>query len=149
MKEETLPKERELSFEIVKAMETGVNRYLNKSIIYSPFRLFYNLFKKANLNLIEQARNMVREDVRRQLDSIENFNDKTFIEGSTIKPKGMKLLQICYNIGIRLLKEKLTVMTAFKVMRNHELRDEIYNYILNEVKEAAQYVMVKEIGGDK
>jgi len=138
-------KDRDLSFEIVKAVETGINKYLNRSITYSPFRLFYNLFKKSNPKLIEQVRATVRNDIENILQSITNFKPEFFIEGNAIRPKGIRLLQICHNIGFKLLKEKLTIITAFKALKNQQLRNEIYSYILGEIEEAVEYISITEI----
>jgi hypothetical protein len=137
--------QRELPSEIVKAIEIAINRCLDRSIVYSPFRLFYNLFKKSNPKLMEHTRKLVARDILEYLNTIDNFTPEIFISENTIHPIGKILLQYCYNIGVVLMKKKLTVILAFKVLRNAALRDETYSYVLNEVRKATIMVMSQHL----
>jgi len=129
--------QKNLQTEIVKALEDGFNKHLNRSIIYSPFRLFFNLFKKSNPKSIERAREIIREDVFHIMSEVVGFDESVFlVKQNQFTPKGKELLKKCYNIGIRILKKDLTVMLAFKALRNHELREEIYQDILVQIQNA-------------
>ncbi len=129
--------EKNLSAEVVRLLEAGINKHLNQSIIYSPLKLFYNLFKKNNPQMIDGIREMVRDDVENCLNKIENFNQELFVSPSGWTMAGKDFLRSCYNIGINILRKKLTVMMAFKIFRNPEMRNELYNYVLDEVSKAA------------
>jgi hypothetical protein len=125
-----------LEFKIVQALEDGFNKHLKRSFVYSPFRLFFNLFKKANPKSVEQARQILREDILKIISSIEGFNQAIFLVKQTqLTPKGKEMLKKCYNIGIRILKYELTVTLAFKALRDHNLLQDIYENILKEVQE--------------
>lgn len=141
--------QRDLAKEIVKAVETGVNRFLKRSIIYSPFKLFYNLFKKSNPKTMDSVRQRVRDDIDSNTKTIENFNPEIFITGITVLPQGRKLLQRCYEIGLSILKTKLTVVLAFKLIRDAELRDEIYNDVLNDIINAVYEFTPKQVESEE
>jgi hypothetical protein len=129
--------EKNLQTEIVKALEAGFNKHLNRSIVYSPFRLFFNLFKKSNPKSIERVRVMIVEDVLEIISALEGFSEAIFlVKQNQFTPKGKELLKKCYNIGIRILKNDLTVMLAFKALRDSELRQEIYQGVLEQVQSA-------------
>ena len=133
--------EKNLSAEATRLLEAGITKYLNQSIIYSPLRLFYNLFKKNNPQTIASIREIVREDIEKCLNDIENFKEEIFVASNGWTMPGKDFLRSCYNIGIDVLRKKLTVMMAFKVLRNAEVRDEIYNNILQDVRSAAVKVL--------
>ena len=129
--------EKDLFSEATRLLEAGINKHLNKSIVYSPLRLFYNMFKKRNPQLMSNIRESVCNDIEQCLISIENFNQNIFVAPSSWSPQGKDFLRACYNIGIDVLRKKLTVMLAFRVMKDASLRDKIYNDILSDVQEAA------------
>ncbi len=134
--------EKNLQIEIVKALEDGFNKHLNRSIIYSPFRLFFSLFKKSNPKLMERAREIIRKDVLGVLTEITGFDETVFlVKQNQFTPKGKELLKKCYNIGIRILKKDLTVMLAFRAIRDQQLREEIYNNILVQVQNAVFIIL--------
>ncbi|MES2676686.1 MAG: hypothetical protein V4612_00015 [Pseudomonadota bacterium] len=133
--------EQNLSAEIVRLLEAGINKHLNRSFIYSPLKLFYNLFKKNNPQTIASIREMVRDDVEKCLSEIDNFKQEIFVAANGWTMPGKDFLRACYNIGINLLRKKLTVMTAFKAFRDSAVRDNIYNDLLEEVRSAAIKVM--------
>ncbi len=129
--------EKNLQTEIVQALETGFNTHLNRSFIYSPFRLFFNLFKKSNPKSVENARQIIREDIFEIISAIDGFDQSLFlVKQNQLTPKGKELLKKCYNIGIRILKKELTVTLAFRALRDYELLQEVYNHILEEVQAA-------------
>jgi len=133
--------EKNLSAEVTRLIEAGINKHLNRSIIYSPLRLFYNLFKKNNTQTIASIRELVREDIEKYLNDIADFKQEIFVASNGWTMPRKNFLRSCYNIGIDLLRTKLTVMVAFKAFRNAEVRDGIYNDILEDVRSAAIIVM--------
>ncbi len=133
--------QRDIPQEIVKAFEAGIDNYLARSIKYSPFRLFYNMFKRSNPQLVSQVREMFRNDILEKLLEIPDFNPGAFVQGEELTIKGKKLLQICYNIGIHLLKKRLNVVTAFRVIQNADFRHQIYTYVLQTVKRTTSQVL--------
>ncbi len=132
-----------LSTEIVKALEAGINKQLSRSISYSAFRLFYNLFKRNNPVTIRTAREIAREDIHNSLAQIPNFDFKMFINDGKINDLGKKLLQKNYNVGINLMKKELNTMSAFKVIINSDFRMQIYNLVLLSVQQSAIVLMPK------
>jgi hypothetical protein len=139
--------DKELAREAVKAMEAGFYKHLNRSFIYSPFKLFFNLFKKSNQGTIAHAKEVIRQDVQKILQQIDNFEESKFIDDDDkITPIGKKFLQKCYNIGINILKKDLTIGLAFKAIRDHNLRGQIYDNILHSVQNVAERLLYKEIG---
>lgn len=138
--------EKTLQTEIVKALEDGFNKHLNRSIIYSPFRLFFNLFKKSNPKSIEHAKQIIAEDILEIISAIEGFNESIFlVKQNQFTPKGKELLKKCFNIGIRILKTDLTVMLAFRALRDYALRQDIYNNILEQVQNAVFVILEPQI----
>ena len=133
--------QRDFATEIVIAMERGVDKYLAASIKYAPFRIFYNLFKKANPILMDQIRGAVRNDVYNVITAIPGFSFEVFLVDDELQPKGKQLLQICYNIGIHILKKQLNVRMAFKVVTNSHVRNQIYSYILNVVERSTSRIL--------
>lgn len=132
---------KDLYVEIVRALEAGVDKQLNRSFLYSPFRLFYNIFKKNNPQTMDYARQSVRHDVEHILEEIPNFNSELFIKDGKITKIGRQILQKSYSIGIHILKKKLTVVSAFKALRDNQFRTQIYNYMLSCIKNAAIFII--------
>ncbi len=130
-----------LSSELAKIIEAGIERELNQSVFYSPFRLFYRLFKKANPSLIQRVREILADDIQGTLINAEGWNKEVFINEKYLSDAGDLLIKKCYNIGIRLVKNRLSVKLAFKVMINRNLQQEIYNYILNQVKAKTEIIL--------
>ncbi len=125
-----------LSSQIVKALESGVNKHLDRSILYSPLNFFYTRFKKNNPQTINHARDIVKSDVMNLLTQIPNFNAAIFFDGEEINPLGKKLLNRNYTIGINLLKKQLSVITAFRVITNSHFRLQTYNFILSQIQKS-------------
>jgi hypothetical protein len=129
--------EKNLQTDIVQALETGFNTHLKRSFIYSPFRLFFNLFKKGNPKSVDRARQIIGEDILEILIAIDGFDQSIFlVKQNQLTPKGKELLKKCYNIGIRVLKNDLTTILAFRALRDYELRQETYQHILEQVQDA-------------
>jgi hypothetical protein len=84
---------------------------------------------------------VVREDVGKSLNKISNFKEEIFIQNGKATKAGNELLKACYNIGILLLKRDLTVMLVFKIMRNAEIREQTYSYVLTEIKDEAMRIL--------
>ena len=130
--------EKDLQTKIVQALETGFNTHLNRSFLYSPFRLFFNLFKKSNPKLMDGARQVIGEDILEIISALDGFDQSIFlVKQSQLTHKGKELLKKCYNIGIRVLKKDLNITLAFRALRDSELRQEIYQHILEQVQEVA------------
>lgn len=130
-----------LSSELTKIIEAGIERELNQSVFYSPFRLFYKLFKKANPALIERVREILANDIQDTLINAEGWHKEVFINEKYLSDAGDLLIKKCYNIGIRLVKKRLSVKLAFKAVINHDLQQEIYNYILSQVKAKTELIL--------
>ncbi len=141
--------DKNLTAEVTRLLEAGINKHLNRSIIYSPLKLFYNLFKKNNPQTIASIREIVQSDVERCLGGIENFNQEIFVAANGWTMPGKDFLRACYNIGIDVLRKKLTVMMAFQAFRNAAVRDNIYNDILGEIRSAAVKAMTDLIERNK
>ena len=121
-------------------MEAGVNKYLQQSVKYTPFKLFYNIFSRSNPKLMDQVRGTVRNDIYNILANIPAFKFENFIAANEVQHKGKRLLQISHNIGIYLLKKKLNVRSAFKVVTNYHMRNQVYGYILTAIERSAAKV---------
>lgn len=122
--------------EITRLLEVGVNKQLSRSIIYSPLRFFYNRFQKNNPRTIENARNIVTSDIYEILKRISGFNENIFVVNGKATENGKKFFRRIYNIGINLLKKKLSVTAAFKVLTNSTFRMQVYEFILRSVEKA-------------
>ena len=135
--------DKDLFIEIVKAVEAGVNKHLDNSIVYSPFKIFLNLFKRANPNLMNNIRGKVRNDIYDRLTYISGFNAEVFLVDNNLTDKGRNLLKICYNLGIYFLKKELTVVSAFKMVSNKHFRSHMYNHILDLLVRSASRILHK------
>ena len=130
-----------LTTKLASITEEGIERQLKQSVCYSPFRLFYKLFKKSNPQLIQQVRELLANDIQNTLQSLENWDQEIFIKkGGHLSAEGNLLIKRCYNIGIRLVK-KLTVRMAFRAMKDRSLQQELYGYILDQTKEKAANIL--------
>lgn len=132
---------RDYSMEIVKAIESGVHKHLDSSITYTPFKLFYAIFKATNPKMMNNVKGVVRNDIYNRVTAIPDFDFNVFINGAELTPKGKQLLQISFNIGIHLLKKDLNVASAFKVVTNAAFRSHIYSYVLDVVSRSASRVL--------
>lgn len=127
--------------ELASITEAGIERQLRQSIFYSPFRLFYRLFKNNNPQLIQQVRELLANDIKNTLQSLENWDQEIFIKkGGHLTAEGNLLIKRCYNIGIRLVN-KLSVRMAFRAMRDRSLQQELYSYILDQTKEKTATIL--------
>jgi|TARA_Y100000389_G_C17469290_1_gene528761 hypothetical protein len=131
-----------LSQEITKLIEAGINKHIKSSFLYSPFRITLDLFKKSNPNTIRQVRSYVAQDIENILKNINNYDEEIFLYEGGFSNKGQEVRKLAYNIGIRLMKNKLNTRLAFKALRNNEIRQEIYNYILENVKYSVENAMI-------
>lgn len=136
----------DLCTEITKALEAGVDRGLNSSIKYSPLKLFINFFRKSNFKLMEQVRNIVRDDVYYNLMDIDAMDFALFVshEGGFTK-QGKRLLQISFNIGIHVITKKVTVRTGFKLVTNADFREQIYYFVLEAVHRSAYKILIANL----
>ena len=133
--------DRDLSLEIVKAIEAGVHKHLDNTVSYMPFKLFYAMFRAANPKIMSHVKGVVRNDIYTKLIAIPDFDFSVFIQGSEITPKGKQLLTMSYNLGIHILKKDLTVVSAFKMITNSHFRNHIYSYVLDLVGRSASRVL--------
>ncbi|MBL6664440.1 MAG: hypothetical protein ISQ34_01195 [Rickettsiales bacterium] len=125
-----------LSGELAKMLEAGLERQINSSIRYSPFRLFYHLFKKKNPQTIQRVRDMLIADIETSLREIQGFDATIFVQGGEFSDSGKLLRKRAYNLGIRILK-KLGVKMAFRVVKDAPLQNRLYNFVLNQIKTKA------------
>lgn len=126
-----------LSSELTKMLEDGLERQMNSSIKFSPFKLFYNLFKKKNPQTIQRVKNMLTADIEASLREIENFDASAFVKDGEFSNSGKLLRRKAYNIGVKLVK-KLGVKMAFRVVRDPALQNRLYNFILGQIKNRAE-----------
>ncbi|MFZ8864396.1 MAG: hypothetical protein ACO2XZ_00800 [Rickettsiales bacterium] len=133
--------DRNFNAEIVTAIEAGINKYLANSFKYSPFRLALNLFKNANPKLIYQIREVVQNDINHFMMNISGYDPTIFVAEGALTAKGKQMLKICYNIGIHLLRDQLNVKLAFKALYNHNVRLQIYDYILEVTYRSASRII--------
>lgn len=133
-----------LAPELVKMVEAGINKHLKHSFIYSPFRVAFNLFKKSNPNTMQQVRNYVAQDVAKLLLEVPGYSEEDFIYEGGFSKQGQELRKLCYNVGIRLMKNKLNVRLAFKALRNNDIRQEIYNYVLDNIAKSVTKIINSE-----
>lgn len=134
-----------LSSEITRLIEAGAEKQMKRSLSYAPFRLFYSLLKKRNPNTIDQIRMNLSKDIKQTLSEIENFREEVFWHQHGVPTdQGFALIKSCFNIGIRILRDKLNVKLAFRLMREEALRQELYNHVLSEVRKAAIKHMPKQ-----
>jgi len=133
--------ERDFPTEIVKAIETGINKHLDSSFKYSPFKLAFNLFKRSNPRLMDQVRGMVRNDIQVTIAQIQGYNPEVFMSGGILTIKGKQMLKISYNIGIHLMRNQLNVLMAFKALTNSAVRNQIYTYILQVTQRSVSSVL--------
>lgn len=130
-----------LSQEITKLIEAGINKHIKSSFLYSPFRIALDLFKKSNPNTMRQVRSYVAQDIENILQNIEHYNEEIFLYEGGFSSKGQEVRKLAYNIGIRLMKNHINTRIAFKALRNNEVRQEIYSYILENVRNSVENAM--------
>lgn len=136
--------QQDFAREVVRLVELGVNKQINSSITYSPFKLAFNLMKKANPNLMPQIRSIIRDDISKIISDTPEYSQPAFIENDQYTKEGKIVRKSCYNLGIFLMKKKINVMIAFKMLRNHQLRAEIYEFMLDNIAD-----IFKQVGENK
>ena len=62
------------------------------------------------------------------------------MQNNHLTDEGRLLAKKGYNIGIRVVK-RLNVRMAFRVIRDPNLQQQIYNYILKQIKEKAEEIL--------
>lgn len=123
-----------LQLEMVKALEMGMNHHLKRSIIYSPFRLFYKIFSSANPKMMNQVRQIIQNDITANLQSLPEFRLDIFIDDNGyLTKKGKKLLHNCKAFAVFFFRRKMSVMKAFQLVKNPRFRAERYAYVLEGV----------------
>lgn len=129
--------------EITTALERGFFKELNSSIKYSPLKFFIHL----NLNMyperMNEIRQIVRDDIEQTLVEIDFYQHENFFTNNGPSIMGNELLKQAYNLGIFILKEKLTVKSGFKLMQNQDFRSQVYIFILGSLERAANKIINK------
>jgi|TARA_B110000259_G_scaffold49330_1_gene57728 hypothetical protein len=126
---------KDFSLEIVRELEIGVNTFLKRSIKYSPFKLFYTLFKKSYPKLMNDIRNYISEDIEDILRKYNNFHmNELSNESYDLSQKGEFLLECYEKLGRELFERHLTVKKAFNLISKSSFRQEFYKIFLEEVK---------------
>jgi hypothetical protein len=126
---------RDFSLEIVREIEIGFNNFLKKSIKYSPFALFYKLFKKSYPQLINDVRYYIAQDIETILKESQNFEiNKITNDNYDLSIQGEKLLEEFQIFGFDIIKKYLTVRKAFKLLSHPEVRTEFYELFLTDIK---------------
>ncbi|MDA7705367.1 hypothetical protein N8772_02695 [Rickettsiales bacterium] len=126
---------RDFSLEIVREIEIGINNFLKKSIIYSPFSLFFKLFKKSYPQLIHDIRHYISQDIEHIIKNHENFNmDDISDRNYDLSIKGERLLASFEKLGSDIFKKHLSVRKSFNLISKSEFRHEFYEILLSEVK---------------
>ncbi len=131
--------------EIVTAIESGINDYLGRSFLYSPFKLAFGLFKKANPKMMNRVRELVRNDVEQILLQIPRYSPELFVRHNELTPDGEQGYKISFNLGVHLMKNKLNLSLAFKVLRDIETRGQVYDYVLRMTRKSIDRI----INGEK
>jgi hypothetical protein len=132
----------DLGIEIVKAVETGINRTLDSSLKYSPLKLFVKLFKAGNPATMNYVRERARHDILEELHSLQNFNESLFIKvDEYFTPAGRILLNASYSTGIRIIRENATISGGFKMVTNADVRNAVYDDILISIKTAGWRIL--------
>ena len=96
-----------------------------------------------NPQLINNARQYFRDDLANLLQEMPNFNLAAFTTNQALTDPGKHVLQQSYNLGIYVLKEKLTVKTAFQVITNPDFRYQIYIFTLGSVENIINSIVEK------
>lgn len=130
--------------ETVRLLEAGVNKHLNKSFRYKPLRYFYRKFQRNNPQTVANARDIVAQDIAEILSQMMGYNEAAFVVYGNATEAGKLFFKRVYNIGINLLKKRLTVMQAFRVISNPNFRMQVYDFILKSVQKAANEFMQKD-----
>jgi len=126
---------KDFSLEIVREIEIGINNFLKKSIKYSPFTLFYKLFKKSYPKTIHDIRHYVANDIEDILRNYENFDmDELSNETYDLSPNGEFILECYEKFGKEIFEKHLTVKKAFNLISKAEFRQEFYDLFLNDIK---------------
>jgi hypothetical protein len=120
--------------EITTALEKGFFRQLDSSIKYSALKFFIHLFINANPTTIEHVRNYVRNDIENVLKELDIYQEKYFITSTGLTEQGKELLKQCFNLGIYVLRERLTIKSGFKLITNADFRYQIYIFVLGSVE---------------
>lgn len=127
--------------ETVRWLEAGVNKHLDRSFRYKPLRYFYRKFQRNNPQTIANARDIVAQDIAQILSQVMGYNEAAFVVDGNATEAGKLFFKRVYNIGINLLKKRLTVMQSFKVITNATFRMQVYDFILKSVQKAATEYM--------
>ena len=138
-----------LSAQATKLLESGATKHLNRSFVYSPLRYFFNRFKRNNPKTIEQARQIVKQDIQQIFNQTPNFNENLFLQSEVPTKTGKEFLTRIYNIGINLLKKDLTVRKAFKILTNSTFRSQTYNQILKSIQAATTEFSTKALSAQQ
>jgi hypothetical protein len=125
---------RDFSLEIVREIEIGINQFLAKSIKYSPFSLFFKLFKKSYPKLINDIRYYIAQDIEYIIKDNDNFNMNDISNKDyDLSLKGEELLESYKKLGSDIFKKHLSVKKSFKLISNLDFRQKFYTFFLNEV----------------
>ncbi len=133
-----------VSIETVRWLEAGVNKHLDRSFRYKPLRYFYRKFQRNNPQTIANARDIVAQDIAQILSQVMGYNEAAFAVDGNATEAGKLFFKRVYNIGINLLKKRLTVMQSFKVITNATFRMQVYDFILKSVQKAATQYMQQD-----
>ncbi len=133
-----------VSIETVRWLEAGVNKHLDRSFRYKPLRYFYRKFQRNNPQTIANARDIVAQDIAQILSQVMGYNEAAFVVDGNATEAGKLFFKRVYNIGINLLKKRLTVMQSFKVITNATFRMQVYDFILKSVQKAATQYMQQD-----
>ncbi len=135
--------------EVVRLLEAGVNKHLNKSFRYKPLRYFYRKFQRNNPQVVANAKNVMAQDIADILSQVANYNESIFVVDGKTTEAGKLFFKKVYNIGINLLKKRLTVMQSFRAITNPDFRLQVYNFVLKSIQKAAneygQYISAEEV----
>ena len=130
-----------VSDEVVRLLEAGINKHLNKSFRYRPLRYFYRKFQRNNPQVVANARHIASQDIAQVLSQIMGYNESNFVVNGQVTDDGKIFFKRVYNIGINLLKKRLTVMQSFRAITNSDFRMQVYDFILKSVQKSASDLM--------
>ncbi len=129
--------------ELTTALEKGFFKQMDSSIKYSPLKFFIHLFMNANPQIIDNARKYIRDDIENMLLELDFFQKEHFINQNGPTEQGKAALKQCFNLGIFILREKLTVKTGFKLVTNADFRYQVYIFTLGSVERIIKKIINK------
>jgi hypothetical protein len=127
--------------EITTALEKGFFKQMDSSLKYSALKFFMHLFMNANPQLMDRTREYIKNDIENMLLELDFYKKEYFVGNNGPTEQGKAALKQCFNLGIYVLREKLTVKSAFKIVTNADFRYQIYIFTLGSVERIVKKII--------